>query len=134
MFSTPLKFPYLYQYGIYRPTINIKLIYNNKSVIFKGLIDSGAPDCLFPGWIATFLGHRLEKGKPKSLSVAGEKIKAYLHQTYLKIGKEQFRCDMYYSKNLDNWQFGLLGQLSFFSHFKVEFNYLLKSVTLIPIP
>jgi len=130
MCSTFFKFPYLYQYGTYRPIINI---YDNKSVIFKGLIDSGAPDCLFPGWIATFLGHRLEKGRVKSFNVAGQKVKAYLHQTYLKVKKKQFRCDMYYSKDIDNWQFGLLGQLSFFSHFKVEFNYPSKNITLTPI-
>jgi hypothetical protein len=76
------------------------------------------------------VGHRLERGKPKSFSVAGQKVKAYLHQTYLKIGKKQFRCDMYYSRDIDNWQFGLLGQRSFFSHFKVEFNYSSKNITL----
>ena len=116
----------------YRPVIDLRLISGNKSRLFPALIDSGADESLFPGWMAKFLGHHLEKGrKVRIFRGVGGEIKAYLHQTYLELKGIGFRCDIYYSDKFNDWEYGLLGERSFFSRFKVELDYKDKLITLI---
>ncbi|MCK4244643.1 MAG: hypothetical protein KAX20_03355 [Candidatus Omnitrophica bacterium] len=117
----------------YRPVIDVRLIFKEKSRLFPAIIDSGADESLFPGWMAKFLGHHLEKGKKVRLfrGIGGE-IKAYLHQTYIEIGGIGFRCDTYYSDKFNDWEYGLLGEKTFFSHFKIELDYKNKLIVLTP--
>ncbi len=114
----------------YRPVIPIKLIHQNKSCKFLGLIDSGADECTFPGAIAEFLGHNLSRGKAKVFTGIGGSVVAYLHQTDLEIGGTSFRTNVYYASEWDKMGFGLLGQGGFFSHFKVLLDYHKKEILL----
>ena len=49
------------------------------------LVDTGADVCLFPGIIATNLGHDLRKGKRKEMGTAGGSIYAYEHTSKIEI-------------------------------------------------
>ncbi len=139
----PLKFSYR-EYPIldkkgkiislaYRPVIDVRLIFKDKSRLFPAIIDSGADESLFPDWMAKFLGHHLEKGKKARVfrGIGGE-IKAYLHQTYIEIGEVGFKCEAYYSDKFNEWEYGLLGERTFFSYFKVELDYKSKLIILTP--
>lgn len=135
-----LKFPYIKylvtpstikpaQY-VYRPVIPIKLSLNKREIIFDGLVDSGADESTFRGWIAKILGHDVYKGEKKIFSGIGGSVLAYQHKTYLKLNGVEFVAKVYYSHEWDDMPFGLLGQASFFLHFDVTFNYKEKFVLL----
>jgi predicted aspartyl protease len=135
-----IKFPYLRYIVtppperpakyVYRPVIPIKLHLNKNVITFDGLIDSGADECTFPGWIATALGHHVYKGKQKIFSGIGGSVLAYLHKTHLRLNGIEFVANVYYSHEWDDMPFGLLGQAGFFSHFEVNFNYEEKEILL----
>ena len=117
----------------YRPVIDVRLIFRDKSRLFPAIIDSGADESLFPAWMAKFLGHHLEKGKKVRIfrGIGGE-IKAYLHQTYIEIGGVAFKSEVYYSDGFNDWEYGLLGERTFFSYFKVELDYKNRLIALTP--
>lgn len=115
---------------VYRPVIPIKLFLEKKVITFDGLIDSGADESTFPGWIAKALGHNVYKGKQKIFSGIGGSVLAYLHKTHLKLNGIEFITDVYYSHEWDDMPFGLLGQAGFFSKFEVYFNYKEKEILL----
>lgn len=115
----------------YRLVIEVNLWHQQGFTKFLGLVDSGADHCCFPGWIATLLGHDLTKGRKRTFSGVGGEVETYLHQTYLEIIGYKFRCDTYYSNKWNNWRFGLLGQVGFFSHFEVNLDYKNKKFTVI---
>lgn len=127
-----LKFPYLRylvsppgikpQY-VYRPVIPVKLTSGKKEVTFDALIDSGADECVFPGWIIEFFGRDIYKGKEKIFSGIGGSVLAYLHRTSLQIKNVRLMLEVYYSHDWDDMPFGLLGQSGFFNYFEVRFNY-----------
>lgn len=135
-----IKFPYLRylitplsvksaQY-IYRPVIPVKLSLGKQTITFDGLIDSGADECTFPGWIAKILGHNLHKGNPKIFSGIGGSVLSYLHKTHMWINGNEFTVDVYYSHEWDDMPFGLLGQAGFFVHFDISFRYKKKEIVL----
>jgi predicted aspartyl protease len=115
---------------VYRPVIPIKLFLDDRVITFDALIDSGADECTFPGWIAKTLGHNVYEGKQKIFSGIGGSVLAYLHKTQLRLNGIEFVADVYYSHEWDDMPFGLLGQAGFFSHFEVYFNYKEKDIFL----
>ncbi len=125
--TSPVQKPAKY---VYRPVIPIKLFLDKKIITFDALIDSGADECTFPGWIAETLGHNVYKGKQKIFSGIGGSVLSYLHKTHLKLNEFEFITDVYYSHEWDDMPFGLLGQAGFFSHFNVNFNYQQKEIIL----
>lgn len=135
-----LKFPYLKYIVtpptkkpagyVYRPVIPIKLFLDKKAITFDALIDSGADECTFPGWIAETLGHNVYKGKQKIFTGIGGSVLAYLHKTHFRLNGIEFMADVYYSYEWDDMPFGLLGQAGFFSHFDISFNYKKKEILL----
>jgi len=115
---------------VYRPVIPIRLFQDKKMITFDGLIDSGADECTFPGWIANALGYNIYKGKQKIFSGIGGSVLAYLHKTHLRLNGVEFVADVYYSHEWDDMPFGLLGQAGFFMHFDIFFNYKEKEILL----
>ena len=115
---------------VYRPVIPIKLSMDKASIIFDALIDSGADECTFPGWIAETLGHDIYNGEKRIFSGIGGSVLAYSHKTHLRVEDAGFLTKVYYSHEWDDMPFGLLGQVSFFSHFDIRFNYNEKVVVL----
>ena len=92
--TPPVQKPAKY---VYRPVIPIKLLLDEKGITFDGLIDSGADECTFPGWIAKALGYNVYKGKQKIFSGIGGSVLAYLHKTHLRLNGIEFVADVYYS-------------------------------------
>jgi len=115
---------------VFRPVIPIKLLRDKKMITFDGLIDSGADECTFPGWIAKALGYNVYKGKQKIFSGIGGSVLAYLHKTHLRLDGIEFVADVYYSHEWDDMPFGLLGQAGFFMHFDIFFSYKEKEILL----
>ncbi len=129
----PTQDPVTKEKGVlYRPVIRIYLSFEKRGYNFFALIDSGADYCLFPAWIATALGHRLEKGQERTFNGVGGSIKAYLHTTFIQIQDYQFRCDCFYSRHISDYAYGLLGQVGLFSYFReIRLDYEHKQITII---
>lgn len=115
---------------MYRPVIPAKLSLGGKVIVFDGLIDSGADECTFPGWIVKTLGHDVHAGEQRIFKGIGGSVLAYLHKTYLNVGGREFVANVYYSHEWDDVPFGLLGQAGFFVHFNIHFNYRRKLIAL----
>ena len=115
---------------VYRPVIPVKLSLGRKIIVFDGLIDSGADECTFPGWIVKTLGYDVHRGEQRIFKGIGGSVLAYLHKTHMDIGGQKFSANVYYSHEWDDMPFGLLGQASFFAHFNIQFRYNEKAIVL----
>lgn len=124
------KYSYIKIGKIYRPIIAIKFLSADGYIPFDGLIDSGAVYSLFPGWITRLLGHDVVKGKPYKCLIAGETIKAYSHDVRLRVENIEFDCNIYFSDDINDWKFGILGHVPLFEKFKISFNYSNKEFVL----
>ncbi|MGB9721557.1 MAG: hypothetical protein ACPL28_08780 [bacterium] len=102
-----LKFPYLRylvsppeikpsQY-VYRPVIPVKLTLGKRELTFDALVDSGADESTFQGWIIEFLGRNIYRGDDKIFSGIGGSVVAYLHRTHLQIENVKLTMNIYYS-------------------------------------
>jgi len=136
----PIKLPYVKYlvtpefvkpaHYVYRPVIPVRLPLGRKVVIFDGLIDSGADECTFPGWIIKTLGGDVHTGEQRIFKGIGGSVLAYSHKLSLEVEERKLSVNVYCSHEWDDMPFGLLGQSSFFSHFNVLFNYNQKSILL----
>ena len=114
--------------GIYRPYLKVYFLHPESSYNFEidGLLDSGSIFSIFPSWFLSLLEHNLKKGrKPIKVNIANKEVKGYLHTVKVKIDKfdKVFDWEIYFSDDIDDWGFGILGHYPFFSHFKVTFDY-----------
>lgn len=115
---------------VYRPVIPVRLSWGKKTMEFDALIDSGADQTTFPGWIAEGLGYNLHKGQKRIFVGIGGSVLAYRHKTQLSLNGNKFTIDAFFSHDWDDMPFGLLGQESFFSRFDVSFHYRDKTIIL----
>lgn len=108
----------------YRPVIRVVLSKGKGEVPFCALVDSGADETTFPGWVAEALGIEIYRGKQRVFKGIGGSNVGY--EQVLEILVEEtfrFRCNAYFSNEWDDMPFGILGERSFFSRFSIEFNY-----------
>ena len=137
-----LQFPYVRfpaldpftkrQSSVYRPVIPITLHSGKRALTCRGLIDSGADECIFPGEVATSLRLNLTKGKPRIFIGVGGSTIGYLHWTTVEVERMLLRCPIYYSDEWNHIRFGLLGHAGFLARFKVLLDYRAKQITLTP--
>ncbi len=135
-----MKFPYVKflvtpvgikpEQFVFRPVIPVSLYSGKKVVTFDALIDSGADENTFPGWVAQMLGYDLHRGKEKIFSGIGGSVLSYEHPTGFRIREISLKSDVYYSNEWNDMPFGLLGEAGFFAHFDVAFSYEKKEITL----
>ncbi len=116
---------------VFRPVIDIRLLWNSQSTQYRVLIDSGADYCVFHSEIADVLGIRLKGGKKMTFyGTGGTPQVAYFHTIQIEIGG--WPMDLYcgFSSDMESLPYGLLGQTGFFDHFKIEFDYTNKRIEL----
>jgi len=127
-----LRLPYKrFPISVHRPAIQVHLMRGNKVVPFWGLVDSGADESIFPGWVGKSLGYDVESGQRKIFTGIGGSVVSYGHRAQLNLDGIIFTMEAHYSHQWDDMPFGLLGQDGFFSQFQeIIFNYNKKVVTL----
>lgn len=140
--SKPIQFPYVRfptldpftkrWSAAYRPVIPVTLRINNVCIRTQALLDSGADECIFSGEIASALGLRLTRGRPRIFGGIGGSAVGYLHKTVIEFENVGIRCPIYYSDEWNHLEFGLLGHAGFFSRFKVILDHRAKLITLLP--
>jgi hypothetical protein len=114
----------------FRPVIPVRLSQGSRHVVFDALIDSGADECTFPGWVAKTLGLRIAAGEKKIFSGIGGSVLSYRHRAALRVDRTRFVADVCFSQDRDDMPFGLLGQAGFFAHFAVSLNYTQREILL----
>ena len=48
-----------------RPVVPVRVSFGTKAITFDALLDSGADECTFPGWVAKTLGKNVHTGAEK---------------------------------------------------------------------
>jgi hypothetical protein len=112
-----------------RPTIKVKIQYQDRAVDLYSLVDSGADYSIFPSSIGKSLGIDIFSGEEESTSGIGGTIKVYFHRITLIVEEHALEVRAGFS---DRVPWPCLGQLDFFEHFEVRFNYRERRIVLIP--
>lgn len=117
-----------------RPILNIKLLFNDKSVKYPVLLDSGADFCIFHAEIAAdLLNLKVKNGKPLTFyGTGGEPQTAYFHKINIELGGFDFDLYCGFSFDMKKLPYGILGQTGFFDRFRIEFDYSNKRIELKP--
>lgn len=119
---------------IRRPVINIRLLFDDKSIKYPVLIDSGADFCIFHAEIASdILGISVKKGNELTFhGTGGISQKAYFHN--IKIDLDGYEYDLYagFSFEMEKLPYGLLGQTGFFDKFRVIMDYSERRIEISP--
>lgn len=122
---TKYSFPYRREYStligaIFRPVATIYLqAKDGKWRGFTLYVDAGADITLLPQSACTEgLGYDLKAGKPGYVGgITPERIRVYVHQVNIKIGKEIFKAKVAFAEREDVPP--LLGRTDVFNYFKV---------------
>ncbi len=118
-----MKFKYK-KYGLdtLRPVIPIEIKYNNLSVPYEVLVDSGADICIFNAQIADVLGINISKGiKVQVGGMTGFPEDTYIHTLHIKIGGRIYKIDVGFMR-MSRSSYGVVGQKGFFNKFIVKFD------------
>jgi hypothetical protein len=117
-----------------RPVINIRLLFDNKSVKYPVLLDSGADFCIFHAEIGEgILGIPVKTGKKLVFfGTGGAPQEAYFHTIAIDLGGYDFQLYCGFSYEMKTLPYGILGQVGFFDLFKVEFDYKGKQIVFKP--
>jgi aspartyl protease len=119
-----MKFRYK-KYGpdVLRPVIPIEITYEERSIKYEALVDSGADFCIFDAQIAAILGIQVENGQSREVAgITGTKEKYYVHSITLKIGGWPYKTDVGFLPNIARLGYGVVGQRGFFDKFVVKFD------------
>lgn len=130
-----MKFRYKnYGQGILRPVIPIEIVFNNHSVIYEVLVDSGADSNIFSSEIADILGINLKKSeKGEVAGITGESKSFYFHQVDIKVGGNLYKnIRVGFLKEMGEYAYGVAGQRGFFDIFVVKFDLVKKEIELKP--
>lgn len=114
-----------------RPIIFLKFKINKEVVEYPCLIDSGADYCLFHSYIGQKIGLNIKQGKKLIFyGTSGAKQTCYFHEIEYQIDNFKVKTWVGFSDDIENLDFGLLGQTGFFNKFSVKFDYSKQEIEL----
>lgn len=117
---------------VYRPILPIKLAYpqtHKCTPPIRALIDSGADACMCSLEVGVWLGIEFD-GREDELSIEtanGSLSRAIKKTVTLMTDSKQFACPFFFVEGINPLKVPLLGQLGFFDHFKVCFDWKYKT-------
>ena len=120
---------------IKRPVIPIEVKYNENTIKYLALIDSGADFCIFHAQIGEALGIDIKKGKALEFyGIIGDKKEAFFHNILIGVGGLEKECYCGFSYEFDETKmpYGILGQKGFFNLFKVLLDYKKEQIEIKP--
>lgn len=118
---------------VFRPVIDIRMLWNHQSTRYRVLIDSGADFCIFHSDVAEVLKIPVVKGKKMTFyGTGGTPQKAYFHDVQIEIAGWPMKLYCGFSYDMQSLPYGILGQTGFFDRFKIEFDYQGKRIELKP--
>lgn len=117
----PLKFEYERVGDSFFPVINVELIHEDKSIITKAYVDSGAMYSIFNADLADVLELDYKKGKKIYPLGIGGHICANINDIILKIEDAEIPCKVLFSDEFVV-KFNLLGRIGLFDRFRICFD------------
>ena len=113
-----------------RPTILVKVQYQEKTQDIYALVDSGADYCMFPSEVGEQLGIDVNSGKEDTvIGIGNQPYTFYFHNIDIIVGGHKNEAWAGFS---DRVPWPLLGQEGFFDRFEVKFNFRKKRVEIKP--
>lgn len=110
--------------GFIRPIIFVDIEYDEKSVPYTVLIDSGADYCVFDQEIAGILGINVLGGPGRiAVGITGAQQTFYIHEVVINVGGHRRNINAGFMEMNDSMRYGVLGQQGFFENFIVKFDY-----------
>ncbi|HLD26649.1 MAG TPA: hypothetical protein VJB63_01700 [Patescibacteria group bacterium] len=104
--------------------LNYKKTHKITPVLVVALIDSGADVCFCSGMIGAWLGIQFNKIKEKEFTAANRStFKAKSEIITLHAYNKIYPCTFYFTDTLPKHIPIILGQIGFFDHFQICFNY-----------
>lgn len=134
-FKFPLSAPSdFFGQAVLRPIIPLEVIYNNRSLGYAALIDSGADFCIFDAEIGEYLGIDIRSGKREVFGGIQDRdgAEAFLHEVIISVGGWPYKMTVGFSYDIASHGFGVLGQKGFFDIFTVMFDLLKEEIELKP--
>lgn len=127
-----MKFKYKkYGPGILRPVIPIEIVYQNRSIRYEVLVDSGADFCIFDSQIGGLLGIDIWSGDQQEVGgITGTAESYYVHPITIKVGGWSLNIDAGFLPNIARIGYGVVGQKGFFDIFIVKFDLLKEEIEL----
>lgn len=127
-----MRFKYKkYSPSILRPVIPIEVTYENTTVPYEVLVDSGADTCIFDAQIAEILRIDLRKGKEQKVAgITGMAESYYIHPVVITIGSWKYKVKVGFLPNIGKFGYGVVGQKGFFDIFVVKFDLLKEEIEL----
>lgn len=130
-----------YQYvnpgpGVYKPWVSVSLGYRKTHKVtpaaIVALIDSGADVCFCSKDIGIWLGIQFKKAKPVIFTTANRTtFGAVKEMVTLYVCGTNYQCPFYFTEDLPRETPIILGQLGFFDHFEVNFDFKNKTIEII---
>lgn len=127
-----MKFKYKsYGSGILRPVIPVDVQYENRTIPYEVLVDSGADFCIFNAQIGELLGINILEGEKQLVGgITGALEPYYIHEVILKIGGWPYKINVGFLPDIARLGYGVVGQKGFFDIFTVKFDLLKEEIEL----
>jgi hypothetical protein len=109
---------------VWKPVLQVLIWYNHKrSGLLESIVDTGADHCIFDAEIGDDLGIPIRKGKevPFAGIAVGAKTIGYLHTVTLTVAAQTYQAPVVFAYGISAT--GILGQIGFFDHFIVTFDW-----------
>lgn len=107
-----------------RPALTVFISHDGKrSAPLESIVDTGADHCVFDAGIANGLGIPVRKGQRVAFSGIGKGAETigYLHTVTLTVATQNYEAPIVFAYGLSAT--GILGQIGFFDHFIVTFDW-----------
>ena len=121
--------------GLLRPLIRIE-VSSAKTVDgipCEVLVDSGADFCILKAEIGEILGLDIKSGQESPYrGINGTESVGYAHTVWLSVKDIWFSAKVVFSYEIPKGGHQVVGQVGFFDHFKVNFDYQKASIVLRP--
>ena len=116
-----------------RPIIPVVLEYGGMKIDYEALVDSGADFCIFHSLVGDIIGIDVESGKEAGFGgVGGAGMRAYFHTVKVYVGDYSYDLYCGFTRDIPADGYGILGQVGFFDHFKVNFDNREEEIEVIP--
>jgi len=128
--------------ALYRPVIPIHIYSPDLKYKFRhyALLDTGADYNLFHGDLLSILNmDYLDEGKREDMfGIEGRGVPTYFHDVVIEVGSWRYKTPTAFTNygmvsTPDQITYGILGQVGFFNHFKVTFDYDNEQIDIKPI-
>jgi hypothetical protein len=125
----------------YKPVTSIEIQYKKEVVDCLVLVDSGADECIFDGELCDILGIDLKSGEYKEFggiardgtSDKPKLIPCYKHKIGITIKGHTRTIEAYFTEDLADWGYSIVGQIGFFDKFKtIKFDYNKRKIIIKP--